>query len=269
MVSWRTILNIAGILRSGVQGGFTYSVIGDGQKPVTHVSWFDAARFTNWLSNGQPTGAQGSETTEAGAYTLNGATSGFINKDADASWWIPSENEWYKAAYYDPSLNSGLGGYWLYATKSNTQPNSRNGSSTDANSANYMYDDGIANGFNGGYAVTNSTSSSGSQNYLTPVGAFSKSASAYGTYDQAGNVFNWNDAIIDNAFRGLRGGSWSNFSDPLRSSARNLIIPGGEVNNVGFRVATVPEPTSLLLIGVGGLSLALLGRKRSKSLVQG
>ena len=69
-----TDLATAGISRSGVSGSYSYSVIGSANKPVTHVSWGDAARFTNWLQNGQPTGAQGPGTTETGAYTMNGIT---------------------------------------------------------------------------------------------------------------------------------------------------------------------------------------------------
>jgi sulfatase modifying factor 1 len=118
-----TDLNVAGISQSGSSGSYSYSVIGDGNRPVTWVSWFDAARFTNWLGNGQPTGAQGAGTTETGAYTLNGATTGIgFTRNAGATWGIPSENEWYKAAYYDPSLNGGTGGYWLYPTRSNSVP---------------------------------------------------------------------------------------------------------------------------------------------------
>ena len=67
-----TDLNSAGITRSGVSGSYTYSVIsGAGNRPITYVSWFDAARFANWLHNGQGNGS-----TETGAYTLAGATSG-------------------------------------------------------------------------------------------------------------------------------------------------------------------------------------------------
>jgi hypothetical protein len=49
---------INGISRSGSSGTFTYSVNpGSANKPITYVSWFDAARFCNWLQNGQQTGA--------------------------------------------------------------------------------------------------------------------------------------------------------------------------------------------------------------------
>jgi sulfatase modifying factor 1 len=96
--------NIAGISRSGSPGSYTYSPIGSVNHPITNVSWGDAARFTNWLHNGQPSGAEGPGTTETGAYTLNGATSDSaltgVTRNVGATWFIPTENEWYKAAYY-------------------------------------------------------------------------------------------------------------------------------------------------------------------------
>jgi formylglycine-generating enzyme required for sulfatase activity len=254
-----TNLNIAGISRAGSSGSYTYSLIGDGNRPVTYVSWFDAARFSNWMHNGQPTGAQGAGTTEQGAYTLNGATSGVgFTKNVGAQWWIPSEDEWYKAAYYQPFAQGGdTDGYWLYPTQGNTQPNSRNGSASDANSANYYYNDGIANGYNGGYAVTNSPSYSGSQNYLTAAGAFTQADSYYGTFDQGGNVREWNDAVISDSWRGLRGGSWGDGYPDLWASGRVGNVPSSELNIVGFRVATVPEPTTGILLTLGAAALAM------------
>jgi hypothetical protein len=57
-----------------------------------------------------------------GAYTLNGNT-GIITKNVGATVWIPSENEWYKAAYYDPTPGAGGGdNYWTYATQSDSIP---------------------------------------------------------------------------------------------------------------------------------------------------
>jgi formylglycine-generating enzyme required for sulfatase activity len=86
--------NVAGIERSGTSGSYTYSVIGSGTRPVTYVSWFDAARFCNWLHHGRPTGAQDASTTESGAYLLNGATSGVgFLRQWGAKYWIPSEDE--------------------------------------------------------------------------------------------------------------------------------------------------------------------------------
>jgi hypothetical protein len=158
-------------------------------------------------------------------------------------------------------------GYWLYPTGSNAIPNSRNGSVSDANSGNFRRSvlpnpDGV----NDGYAVSGSTSYSSSQQYLTPVGAFTQADSYYGTFDQGGNVFEWNDAIISSS-RGLRGGSWGDTEFYLRSSNRGDFGDGptDEVLDVGFRIATVPEPTvSVSLMLAGGLLLAR--RKRPSAL---
>ena len=87
-------------------------------KPVNHVNWFDCARYCNWLHNNQPTGSQISSTTEDGAYTLNGATAGIIDKNTDAKYYIPTEDEFVKAAYYNPNTTT----YYDYGTQSNTGP---------------------------------------------------------------------------------------------------------------------------------------------------
>lgn len=250
--SMQTDGNIAGIQRIGTSGSYSYTVLGSGNRPITYVSWFDAARFANWLHNGQPSGAQDASTTEGGAYTLAGATSGVgFSKNVGATVWIPSENEWYKAAYYDPNKGGpGVGGYWAQATQSNTVTGNTVGV---ANSANY---------FDGDYAVTQSSSYSSSQNYLTDVGAYGlNSDSAYGTNDQAGNVWEWNDAVIGSA-RGMRGGAWIGSSSGLPASGRNGQGPTNEHFDVGFRVASVPEPSAYLLT-VLSVSVLLTRRRRS------
>lgn len=257
--SMGTELRVAGISRSGSSGSYNYSVIGSGNRPVTLVSWYDSARFMNWLHNGQPAGLQAAGTTETGAYTLTGNT-GIVTRNSGWTYGLPSENEWYKAAYYQPAAHGGdADGYWLYPTANNAIPNSRNGSLSDPNSGNFYRNDGIANGFNGGYAVTDSASHSTSQNYLTDVGAFGLADSFYGTFDQGGNVLEWNDAVIGGSARGWRGGSWFDGENSLRSSYRGSAGPSVEGYFMGFRVAIIPEPSVAGLMGLGAL---LLLRKR-------
>lgn len=241
---------VNGITRSGTSGSYTYSVApGSGDKPVTFVSWFDAARFCNWLHNGQPSGAQDGTTTENGAYALNGAVSGVsVARSLGATVWIPTEDEWYKAAYYDPAKNGGSGGYWLHANRG------------DSVSGNTVGQSGAMNFYDGvdfvGYPGP----------ALTDGGAYgSGSASAYGTNDQGGNVFEWNDAVIGES-RGLRGGSWDFTEHYLGSNSRNDFDPTEESHNIGFRVASlmsfsaVPEPSSLGMALLA--SLGLLPRRR-------
>ena len=258
--SMATDLNVAGIARTGVSGSYTYSVITNGgnsaNRPITYVNWFDSARFANWMANGQPTGAQSSTTTENGAYNVNGATSGDVparnvtnpNTGAAPTFFIPNQNEWYKAAFYSPTLNSGSGGYYTYATQSNTVPGNVIGSG--ANQTNYPAD--------GVFSVTQSGDYSASQNYLTDVGAFSGSGSFYGTFDQSGNVWQWNDLDgTPGSSRGLRGGSWYDDVSYLASSGGLEANPaGGDVMEftVGLRLVSgvaVPEPSTYAMALVG------------------
>jgi formylglycine-generating enzyme required for sulfatase activity len=213
-----------GITQSGISGSFSYTVTTAlANRPVVYVGWHDAARFANWMMNGQ-----GNASMETGAYTLNNATSGIITANIGAQVYIPSENEWYKAAYY----NAANASYSLY-------PNGQNTITT---------------------ADANYNSSVGS---TTNVGTYSSDPSSYGTNDQGGNVYEWNDAVISGSSRGLRGGAWGNGVLGLRSSSRfdGLGGPTGESFSIGFRVAAVPEPTSILLSMLAG-GMMLMRRKR-------
>jgi autotransporter-associated beta strand protein len=232
--SMATDLNSAGITQSGSPGNYSYSVIGSPNHPITYVDWGDAARFANWLQNGQPTGGQNLSTTEDGAYFLNGATTNTalnaVTRKAGATWVIPTENEWYKAAYHE---NDGpTSNYWSYPTGTNTTPTSAPPGSTP-NTANF---------YSNGYAVTGSAGRSDSQSYLTDVGAYTASASPYGTFDQGGDVVQWNEALTTHpsgSARGLRGGGWSGSAEFLQSLFGTDGFPTLVGSNVGFRVANL------------------------------
>lgn len=108
------------ITKSGSNGSYTYSVKDNYEnKPVVYVSWWSAARYCNWLHNRV---ANPSTTSISnGAYGVGSSTAGILPSKSSSAWyWLPTENEWYKAAYYK---SGGIdAGYWLYATQSDTAP---------------------------------------------------------------------------------------------------------------------------------------------------
>ena len=139
------------ITRSGNDGDFSYTVRGGFENhPVTHISFFDAMRFTNWLENGQT-----SSGTEDGVYRVG--TTGFTESRAiGATYFLPTENEWYKAAFHD---KTAPGEYWDYPTRSNTRPTAE----LPPGGANSENADNVVGG-------------------TTPVGAYRNSSSYYGTF---------------------------------------------------------------------------------------
>lgn len=243
----------SGINRTGASGSYQYTVHGDGTIPINYISWYSAARFVNWLHNG----ATSTASTEVGAYTLNGVTSGaVVLKNTDADWWIPSENEWYKAAFYQPESAGGpTGGYWKYATQSNVMPGNTIGSGQ--NQANFKLD--------GKYAVTGEAGWNGTKEYRTPVGAFSDSSSYYGAFDMAGNLLEWNDAVVNIDRRGLRGGSFEGDGSLLDKAYRTWQPPNTALLTVGFRVAAIPEVGTNMLVLMGGLlGIGIIHLRRSR-----
>jgi formylglycine-generating enzyme required for sulfatase activity len=177
-----------------------------GKKPVNYVTWESCVRFVNWLSNGR-----GEGNTETGSYTIESGTVKVPDHAALAAekavkWVLPSENEWYKAAYYDPDKSGGAG-YWLYPAKGDSEPT----------------------------ANLNS-------NAPSDVGSYS--ASAYGTFDQGGNAWEYNDAQNNTNLGmpgvGLRGGSFhiNDHEGYMRSTARYDVL-SAKWPNYGFRVAAL------------------------------
>jgi|SRR6185295_4359067 len=250
-----------GITQSGTSS-FTYSVKpGFANKPVAYVSWYDAIRFSNWLTNGQESGD-----TESGTYTItggginsgtvaipNGAQRAAWASTSSLHWLLPSENEWYKAAYYKGGSTNA--GYWLYPFRSNTVPTGDVPPGA-SNSANYY-------GHNG-FAVTQEGAFSAGQVYLTDVGAYTSALSPYGAHDMGGNVDEWNEALLSGSTRGIRGGDFGGPSSTLAASHRNSFNPTIADEGFGFRVASVPEPSSFALAAIGMLvALGWIARRRA------
>jgi formylglycine-generating enzyme len=238
------------VMRSG--GGtladpYTYSVAPEyADRPMSSVTFARACRFVNWLENGQPTGAQGAGTTETGSYTITpeGLANNTITRNPGSTWVIPTDNEWYKAAYHK---NDGVTNhYYLYPTSSDEAPG-RDLADPLGNNANYAGP--------GPFPIDNG-------HYYTVAGEFQNSASPYGTFDQGGNLDEFNE-LINGVYRGIRGGDFGTELYRLRSTAEGFIHfgdPNAGSGFVGVRIAQVPEPTSLALLPVAGAWL--LNRRR-------
>lgn len=221
------------IQRSGSTGSYLYSVgsgsIQDvtdwGNKPVNYVSYWDSLRFANWLGNGQ-----GDGDTESGAYklTTSGIANNTIVRNAGWTWAVTSEDEWYKAAYYKGG--GATADYWDYPIQSQ---------SISTSMANYH-----------------------GSNHTTGVGFYAYTSS-YGTFDQGGNVWEWNDAIIIGTHRGIRGGSFNNYENLLHASYRYYFGAVNESDDVGFRVSkSVPEPSSMIVLAGGLATFGVIRRRK-------
>ncbi|MCH8043080.1 MAG: SUMF1/EgtB/PvdO family nonheme iron enzyme, partial [Planctomycetes bacterium] len=198
-------------------------------KPATRISWFEAAQFVNWLNT---------DSGSTPAYKFNGSTfelwtpgdEGYnpnnFYRNNQAKYFLPSYDEWHKAAYYDATR--GL--YYDYPTGSDSVPDGIDFAGDTTFDA--VFPDG---GFN---PVPND---------ITDVGVLSP----YGTAGQGGSVFEWEETATDrlndsvSSYRVRRGGYWSsgNGSVPLRSSSWSGTIPSAERFESGFRVASIPEPS--------------------------
>lgn len=231
------------------KSGATYNVApGTADRPITFVNWFSAARYVNWLNTGT--------STETGAYNLNG-TNAYVPRSLSTSrptYVLPNQDEWYKAAFFNPNLNGGAGGYTTWQNQAGTQPAAvlPPGTAPAANYANV--------------AASQSTN----------VGAYSSTISHYGMFDMLGNATEWTDS----AFNGnTQARVFSAAFTLAPSQATNWNANGGPIlrdltlvnNSIGFRVgqvAPVPEPGTIALaatglLGLGGMSWARRRKSRA------
>jgi formylglycine-generating enzyme required for sulfatase activity len=202
-----------------------------GDQPAANISWYQAAAYVNWLNTSQGYRPAYNLTWTNGAWSMalwpanqawtNGGTN--LYRNANCLYFLPSENEWYKAAYYDPAKKRGSGGYWLYPTGSDSAPTA------------------VESGTNSGTAVYNQPWGNGPASVLQAGGL-----SPYGTMGQGGNVLQWEESAWDgnndvaHEDRVFRGREWSSFIGDLQSSDRSNFYPGLAYYFLGFRVARKP-----------------------------
>lgn len=195
------------------------------QQPTQYVSWYETLQFCNYLTSGDKS---------KGAYQFSGNNDNpadFLGIDRAAAqatygtiYYLPTEDEWYKAAYYKPNGS----GYSLYPNGQNTIPAADNG----------------WNYWGGSYSI--------------PWDVGTGTQEQNGTFDMAGNVREWNETT---SYR-YRGGSYGESGNLNASTFRPGGAPSEESSFVGFRVASVPEPATLLLLGIGVPILSGLRKKK-------
>lgn len=219
-------------------GGQYAPTSGYENKPVNYINYWGCCRFANWLHNRQPVrqlvggyNANDSVVNE-GAYTLTQASvdNNTVTRNTDWVWAVPTENEWYKAAFHK---NDGVtGNYWLYGTQSATAPSAQVPPGTDLvkGSANYA-------------SAAGGATDCGAYNTQS-AGAY-VSDSAYGTFDQNGNCWEWNEGLLPASTRKLRGGGYTSGSaGSLAASDAGLSGDPATYRQayVGFRVVYSNPP---------------------------
>jgi sulfatase modifying factor 1 len=215
--------------------------------PVTSVSWYEAAKFVNWLDTS--TGSVPAYKFDAnGNFELwqlgdMGFDPNNLYRNKLAKYFLPSVNEWHKAAYYDPFA----GVYYTYPTGGDNVPDGIDFVGDPNFDA--VFDDGGLNI---------------DPNIISDVGVFSP----YGTGGQAGNVDEWLETAADwmnnstTKQRVRAGGSWVDGPTLFAATKNTSAAPSTERQYSGFRVAAVvPEPSSFLLTLIGMITFVVIPRQ--------
>lgn len=231
---WYTFISLVGAPTGNLSNAYDQSSYWTGANvPTTNVSWYEAAQFCNFLTSGDKS---------LGAYIFNN-TGDFLGVDRAMAqaiygsiYVLPTEHEWYKAAYYTGSS------YSLYANGLDTILLADNG-------WNYI---------------------GGSYNEPWDVGTGTQEQN--GTFDMMGNVYEWMESpwSLGESNRVVRGGVYNDSFELLSSynQYRLSIVPDYEASSVGFRVVEViPVPGSFILCSIGlGFSSWKLGRSTRRAI---
>jgi len=210
--------------------------------PVAMASWYEAAMFANWLTTGD---------AYAGAYQFNGSgVLTAVDRAAAVSAYgtvyvLPSADEWFKAAFYRPS---GDGTYSLLPD------------GTDNVNA---FPQGGADGWN---FTRQGVSVNPAPNYMWESGYGGEEQN--GTFDMAGNVWEWTESAYDGTLddlsegRIILGGGATDTTYHLNASyLHGALDPANEIDVVGFRVAAIPEPSVAAVFTLTGVCMLFINRR--------
>lgn len=222
--------------------------------PVGGISWRTAAMYCNWLTNAQATGtwALQNGAYDASTFTTNPdqTFNDQLTHNPSATFWIPTLDEWIKAAHYDPNRNgAGQGGWWMYP----------NGTDTPL-----TYGPPPTGQANSGFTLPNFG------NWNIPLGAYPGTVSPWGLLDVAGGATEW----IEEAFGTTLGpeergtdGSGSGWNISLAGLNDRVTRLGSDAPQVassyqGFRIASsVPAPAGSAVVA---MSLCYVNRRKKR-----
>jgi len=225
--------------------GWGYAAGSNGSnRPATGINWFAAAKFVNYLNTSQ--GKQAAYNFDVSGNFQPWGAGQYVGSNQfrhkDAYFFLPTIDEWYKAAYGSP------GGVWY------NFPNGSDSAPTP-----------VSGGTSAGTAVYGGQSSFAD---ITNAGG----VSPFGTMAQGGNVWEWNETAFDgindmgDENRENRGGSFLDAAENIGLGSSPTLYMGVEPGyidlHIGFRVASVPEPSSLSLLLAGGAVFAAAKRRR-------
>ena len=241
-------------------GGLRWTVpAGNENRPVGDISWRMAAVYTNWLHNNKQTNR---EAFLDGAYDVStfgtpvgqaGFSDQFTHHPA-ARYWIPTWDEWLKAAHYDPNrFGPGEGGWWVYSTSSDEPPV---GAPPGIGDANFGW---------------RASDFPGQSPFLVPLGAYPDVQSPWGLLDTAGGTSEWTEEIVETSTgfrtRVYEGSRWG--SSPGFVIGDTVMWPTGDdfpnvpILNYGLRIASnVPTPS--VITGFASFAILASARRQRK-----
>ena len=225
-----------------------------GDQPAANMSWYESAAFVNWLNTSKGFTPAYNLTWSGSTWSMAlwtvtdaGYDASNLYRNSLAKYFLPSENEFYKAAYG----KSDGSGYYLYPTDSDTAPTA------------------VASGTASGTAVY------GQSFFQGPASVFAAGGiSSYGTMGQGGNVAQWEETgffgsnVDPTGAHRTRGGSWVSPASSLLTSSSSGAFPDFSLFDLGFRVAsvasveTIPEPSTYALFGLGIIGALLAVRRK-------
>ncbi len=227
-----------------IRTAFGEASIREGENPdeAIRVSWEYAARYVNWLHNGKATNEaafeQGAYDTSTFTENPDGSWNHQASHTPGASFWLPTLDEWTKAAHWDPDKNDGEGGYWLFPNGSDIQS----------------------------LPMTERNAGPSSEGFPLSVGSFPDTQSPWGILDFEGGVSEWTETVVleMNDNRNLLGSHSGDlaYGEPIHPDMLGRLGSSFVFARGGIRLAsTVPAPSTGA--GLLILSLGITRRKRT------